>query len=194
MFRPTLRASLYLPAGLLGLAVAAVPAAAQTDTLRESLTACAGLTDDALRLGCYDALAGLAAEEAPPPAPAAARSYPLEGDPAPAEPPAADPAVPPTPPAPPAAPDRANMELFGFENRATEDIDEIKSRFAGRFEGWSGHTLFPLENGQVWRQTESDKLTWAADNPMITISKGVFGSFRLGVEGVNKSVRVERIK
>ncbi|HUO82907.1 MAG TPA: hypothetical protein VM616_08630 [Gammaproteobacteria bacterium] len=192
MFRSSLRASPGLRATLLSLALATAPAAAQTDTLRESLAACAGLSDDALRLGCYDALAELAADETPrgtdAPAAGSARNYPVEGEPVPAVPPPAEP-----PPAPAVA-ERGNMDLFGLENRATEDIDEIKSRFAGRFEGWSGHTLFPLENGQVWRQTESDKLSWSADNPMITISKGVFGSFRLGVEGVNKTVRVERVK
>ncbi|MEX2468892.1 MAG: hypothetical protein WD396_03975, partial [Pseudohongiellaceae bacterium] len=30
----------------------------------------------------------------------------------------------------------------------------VKSRIDGTFEGWSGDTLFPLTNGQVWQQTE----------------------------------------
>lgn len=180
---------------VLWLLCVAAPASAATDTLHQGLDACAGLSDDALRLDCFDALARLSTRDEPqapePPAAAAGtRTYPMEGAQSPPEPAAPKP----EPPAAAEPPHRADPALFGFENRSTENLDEIRSPYAGRFDGWSGRTVFTLENGQVWRQTENGKLSWSADRPMITISKGVFGSFRLSVDGVNKSVRVERVQ
>ncbi len=89
----------------------------------------------------------------------------------------------------------ADADLFGFENRKfIEGMQQIESRYVGEFRGWSGKTLFRLENGQVWQQAETSRLVWRSESPMITIKKAVFGSFRLKVEGVNKSVRVKRVK
>lgn len=162
------------------------------ESLRAGIAACAGLIDEDLRIDCYDALARMAAGDSDPPAdaepePGSARTFPV--GPRPADEPAAgspDPELPATPP--------ENQDLYGFEDRATEHIDRIQSRHVGRFEGWSGDTVFPLENGQVWRQAQSGRLSWVADSPLITIEKGWFGSFRLSVEGLNTSLRVERIE
>ena len=89
-------------------------------------------------------------------------------------------------------------ERFGTEHAVQrKDQDKVKkitSRYVGEFEGWEGDTVFELENGQVWKQSESGRLSWRAINPEITIKRGMFGGYRLSVEGVNKSVRVVRLK
>jgi len=54
--------------------------------------------------------------------------------------------------------------------------------------------VFRLENGQVWRQADSDRLAYAADSPLVTIRRGAFGTYRLTVEGLNRSTRVRRIE
>jgi len=72
--------------------------------------------------------------------------------------------------------------------------ERIESRFIGDFTGWRGATEFSLENGQVWKQNESGRLSHRATGPMITIRRGAFDTYRLSVEGINRSVRVRRIK
>lgn len=73
--------------------------------------------------------------------------------------------------------------------------EKFQSRLVGEFSGWSGNTVFRLENGMVWRQDERDTLRLQpVDSPMVTIKPGLFGSWRLSVEGHNRAVRVERIK
>jgi hypothetical protein len=73
--------------------------------------------------------------------------------------------------------------------------EEFRSRIVGEFSGWSGNTEFRLENGMVWRQDESDRFRLQpVDSPMVTITPGLFGAWRLTVEGHNRSVRVERIE
>lgn len=179
--------SLALAAAWLG----AVPAAAHD----AGLQTCAKIVSVLDRLDCYDALARSerdAAATTPagtvpavPPAPAPA--------PAPAATPARAPV--PAPPAAPAAVAADEAEGFGFEERRMHETpDEIRSRYDGAFAGWNGKTVFKLENGQVWKQAEKGRMVHRAERPLITIRKGLFGSFRLSVEGVNKSVRVERIK
>ena len=73
--------------------------------------------------------------------------------------------------------------------------EEFQSRIVGEFSGWSGSTVFRLENGMVWKQDENDRFRLQpVDSPMVTIKPGMFGSWRLSVEGHNRAVRVERIE
>jgi hypothetical protein len=88
--------------------------------------------------------------------------------------------------------DQFGLERLDDEKR--KDVKKIQSRYRGEFTGWSGKTIFRLENGQVWQQIESGRMSWKATNPMITINRGFMGSYQLSVEGVNKKVRVKRIE
>jgi hypothetical protein len=177
------------------------------------------LATDLIELG----LAGATAEPAPPPAPAAVAAPPPPPTAAPSPPPVAPASAPPAPaqtpraqPAPPApaaesaapvaAPTAAaatsagslpGEDGFGLERTEKgqkETLKEIRSRHVGEFNGWTGQTVFRLENGQVWQQVRSGRMVWRADSPMITIRRGFMGGYRLSVEGVNKQVYVKRIK
>lgn len=79
---------------------------------------------------------------------------------------------------------------FGLEN---EGQQSISSRIDGEFRGWDGDTIFKLENGQVWKQTNPGSVYYRANRPKVTITREFFG-FRMEVEGLNKRVQVKRIK
>jgi hypothetical protein len=79
----------------------------------------------------------------------------------------------------------------GFENARRE---EVVSSIAGSFKGWFGKTEFALANGQVWQQVEEDRYPMNVENPTVTIKPGAFGSWRLQVEGYNRTTPVKRIK
>ncbi len=71
----------------------------------------------------------------------------------------------------------------------------VESRLQGEFHGWSGRTVFILENGQIWIQVEdaefrSPKLM----QPMITISPGLLGGWKLRVEGSTRFAMVKRVQ
>ncbi len=81
----------------------------------------------------------------------------------------------------------------GFEEAS--ERSPINSRIVGSFTGWRGNTVFELENGMVWRQAEND--TFAVremENPEVEIRPGLFGTWRLSVEGYSSAVRVERVR
>jgi len=112
----------------------------------------------------------------------------------------------PVPAAPPAAGGKAPERLtgaaaFGREEQVQAEAEkargvprEIQSRIAGAFAGWSGGTVFTLENGQVWRQVEPGVFSVLLDQPKITVRKGAFGAFYLGVEGYGSRIKVVRVK
>jgi hypothetical protein len=81
-----------------------------------------------------------------------------------------------------------------MEDGMGQGVDQIQSRYVGEFTGWDGKTVFELENGQVWQQIGSGRMTYRVTNPMITIKRAFMGSYLLKVEGRNKSIRVKRIK
>ena len=93
----------------------------------------------------------------------------------------------------PAADTQSATDSFGLDESGSGP-KKIKSNYVGEFTGWDGDTIFRLENGQVWQQIESGRMAWRATDPMITIKRGFMGSYMLSVEGVNKKVRVKRIK
>lgn len=71
----------------------------------------------------------------------------------------------------------------------------VESRISGTFTGWRGKSVFKLDNGQEWRQSESG--TFSAGemaNPAVKIKPMLLGSWLMVVDGCSCSVRVERIK
>jgi hypothetical protein len=108
----------------------------------DGLARCARIAAPTERLDCYDDLANVAglSEVTAAPVPAAV-SVTLE-------------------PAPPSEPEAAAdaMDAFGFEKkifREKNENEELVARYVGEFTGWTGGTLFKLDNGQVWKQAQS---------------------------------------
>ena len=148
------------------------PISAQPTFPAADLAHCAEIDTDTVRLACFDALARALDARAEPPDDAAAETD------------TADAAV-------------RGVDAFGSElvrDGSIEMPDEISSRFVGEFTGWRGNTVFTLENGQVWRQAEEDRLIYRADSPIVTLRRGTFDTYRLSVEGVGGSVRVLRVR
>ena len=91
----------------------------------------------------------------------------------------------------PAGAAAASESQVGFENARR---DEFTSSISGEFKGWFGKTEFHLDNGQVWQQVEDDRFPFTAQNPKVTITPGAFGSWRLKVEGSNRTTLIKRIR
>lgn len=73
--------------------------------------------------------------------------------------------------------------------------DRFTTHLVGHFAGWAGHTVFTLDNGQVWKQAESGAYSCPdVDNPQVTVKPMILGSWLMYVQGCSQSVRVERVK
>jgi hypothetical protein len=85
--------------------------------------------------------------------------------------------------------------VAGFGGHTTPNNEPIVSRLIGRFDGWDGKTVFRLENGQIWQQSESGELAGVhMDAPMITIRPSFSGAWWLTAEGRKSQIKVKRIK
>lgn len=84
---------------------------------------------------------------------------------------------------------------FGLENKVFDlGGEERHSKAIGRFGFWERGQRIELENGQVWRVVDDDELYYKVTNPEVTIEKGLLGSHYLHLDGISKSVKVERIR
>jgi hypothetical protein len=61
-----------------------------------------------------------------------------------------------------------------------------------------GRAVFVLDNGQTWGQIDGDELIVREPEPgkalMVTISRGMFGSYNLAIEGRNGIIKVRRLQ
>jgi hypothetical protein len=72
---------------------------------------------------------------------------------------------------------------------------KFQTHLVGHFNGWAGHTVFTLDNGEVWKQAESGSYSCPdIDNPKVTIKPMILGSWLMYVQGCSQSVRVERVQ
>lgn len=73
--------------------------------------------------------------------------------------------------------------------------DSFDAHIVGSFSGWSGTTMFTLDNGQVWKQAESGESSCPTiKNPSVKIKPMILGSWLMYVQGCSDSVRVERVR
>lgn len=91
----------------------------------------------------------------------------------------------------------AEDENFGFPEPIPETSDEsnqLHARVVGKFRGWSGKTVFTLDNGQVWRQRVSGRYTYTGDDTRVVISQNRFGFYDMRLVVADRSVGVSRVK
>lgn len=69
----------------------------------------------------------------------------------------------------------------------------IQSRIVGPFTGYTGTTVFTLENGQRWAQSQRDSVYYPKiDSPQVTIIKAGFG-YRMYIAGAG-AIRVSKVR
>jgi len=84
---------------------------------------------------------------------------------------------------------------FGIERKqvAEKRLDELSASIAKVSKNPHGKLVVTLNNGQVWKQIDS-LLMKLKPGQKVNIERGSFGSFLMGVEGINKTIRVKRVK
>lgn len=86
----------------------------------------------------------------------------------------------------------AILSCNSHESKENSEEEKIESSIKGKFKGWTGETIFPLSNGQLWKQCSYAYHYHYAYNPKITISKHD-GDNLLQVEGSEEKVKVCQI-
>jgi len=71
--------------------------------------------------------------------------------------------------------------------------EPFEAMVQGRFSGWSGKTVFPLDNGQVWRQRHGGRYRHTDDDQSVRIYKNLLGMWQMKVLSTGRSVPVRRI-
>ena len=77
--------------------------------------------------------------------------------------------------------------------KEAKKLDRIDSPIVAYRAGGNGKLRFELENGQIWRQTDTTRVDLRGDGPWpATVKRAAFGSFLLSTDGARGAVRVQR--
>ncbi len=157
----------------LGLALCALAGGVSAADLGE----CVSIKDDAVRLFCYDRVAGRAPSSS---ANLGASAAPGAAIVAPSSPAAA-----PAPAAPVAAAPVAET---------APEPKRIESHIVGSFDGWRQNTWFKLENGQTWESIGTVVVNVRKiESPAIVIERDFLGQLKMKVDGVSARAAVRRL-
>lgn len=162
--------------------LAGFPAAAQIDGFR----ACSKIVNSEQRLACYDAALAAVDSQAAAELEAQRKAAQLAAQQAEAE----------------AKARKAQEQVASFGAEATsaarraadeEKLETLSAKIVEVFQSASGQ-VFELDNGHVWRQTESRTLPPIRPGDAVTIKRGTLGSYRMIFERQNRAVSVKRFR
>ena len=79
------------------------------------------------------------------------------------------------------------------KEKKVSEPEVIQSRIVGPFTGYTGTTVFTLENGQRWAQSQRDSAYYPKiDSPPVVIVKAGFG-YRMYIQGAS-AIRVSKVR
>lgn len=79
--------------------------------------------------------------------------------------------------------------------REAQKTYELDTRLADGFNGWSGETIFRMQNGQVWQQRLKGRYQYNGPaNPQVLISKNWLGFYRMTLVETGKSIGVTPLR
>jgi hypothetical protein len=80
-----------------------------------------------------------------------------------------------------------------IKEKKVSEPEVIQSRIVGPFTGYTGRTIFTLENGQRWAQSQYDSAYYPKiDSPPVVIVKAGFG-YRMYIQGAS-AIRVSKLR
>src|SRR6266513_266631 len=80
-----------------------------------------------------------------------------------------------------------------IKEKKVSEPEVIQSRIVGPFTGYTGTTIFTLENGQRWAQSQRDSAYYPKmDSPPVVIIKAGFG-YRMYIQGAS-AIRVSKVR
>lgn len=160
----------------------------------QTLKGCSAIENPVERLSCYDTLAN----RLPADTVKVADITPKAVDPTASNADVILPAVTavtPTDTAVEPAPD--SEAIFGLENKPKPEeklSDEVQLKWTKKMQDAYGKWIIFMENGQVWRQTDSALFNFTNPEQLVVISRGILGSFFLVEPEGSRRLRVMRVK
>lgn len=76
--------------------------------------------------------------------------------------------------------------------KAKQSDSAFEARLSGDFTGWTGKTIFKLDNGQVWRQRSSANYRHRGSDRRVTFKKNWMGGWEMTVVSSGKTVLVRK--
>ena len=70
----------------------------------------------------------------------------------------------------------------------------VRRRIVGHFSGWTGKTVFRLDNGEIWKQRLVSRYAVSLENPQVEINKNLFGFYEMKIVKTGRRVGVSRVK
>ena len=78
--------------------------------------------------------------------------------------------------------------------KAKQSDSAFEARLSGDFTGWTGKTIFKLDNGQVWRQRSSANYRHRGSDRRVTFKKNWMGGWEMTVVSSGKTVLVRQVQ
>jgi len=90
----------------------------------------------------------------------------------------------------------SSQQTFGMEHKDKEEgqVDRIEVEVASKEQGPYKKWRITLNNGQVWKQTDSGGYFPWDDDDTYYIERGALNSFFFGREDSNRRMRVQRVR
>ena len=81
------------------------------------------------------------------------------------------------------------------ESEKTKQSDsDFEARLTSDFTGWTGKTIFKLDNGQVWRQRSSANYRHRGSDTRVKFKKNWMGGWEMTVVSSGKTVLVRKVQ
>ncbi|MEX0941105.1 MAG: hypothetical protein WD002_01005 [Pseudomonadales bacterium] len=76
----------------------------------------------------------------------------------------------------------------------TKRPDKVHALVVPEFDGWSGNTVFALDNGEVWQQRLPGRFTYQGNDAKVIIKRNLFGFYALEHVASGESIGVTQVR
>ena len=80
------------------------------------------------------------------------------------------------------------------EVREADEKQVITANIKQPFKGWTGETVFYLDNDQIWKQRVDGRFQYSGADTRVEIKKGLFGNYNMKLLATGKAIGVTRVR